>query len=169
MREKNQHNQQNRGEYPQESYAVVLREIQSEWIFLQCVTWDTGDAFVGVEKMIQDNFLPHLFFGNTKTLSPIVGALSTMLVMKYGMGLLNPVTSAQEKYLTYQRGSAELIWAVTGGGEFSNANHLRTLGEERRDGDKDQEYAYKNKLKSLVRNLKVTGRSLILRAKITAD
>ena len=29
--------------YPQESYAVVVRVIQLEWIFLQRVTWDTGD------------------------------------------------------------------------------------------------------------------------------
>ena len=40
------------GKYTQESYAVVVNVIQSEWIFLQHVTWDKGDAFVGVEKMI---------------------------------------------------------------------------------------------------------------------
>ena len=28
--------------YPQESYPVVVRAIQSEWIFLQRFTWDTG-------------------------------------------------------------------------------------------------------------------------------
>ena len=31
------------GKYPQESYATVVRDIQPEWIFLQCVTWDIGD------------------------------------------------------------------------------------------------------------------------------
>ena len=31
--------------YPQESYAAVVHAIQSEWIFLQRVTWDIGDAF----------------------------------------------------------------------------------------------------------------------------
>ena len=88
--------------YRQESYAVVVRAIQSEWIFLQRVTWDTGDAFAGVEKMIQENFLPSLFFGKMETLSPIVGALSTMSVKKDGLVLLNPVTSAQEEYLSSQ-------------------------------------------------------------------
>ena len=29
------------GKYPQESYAAVVRAIQLEWIFLQCVTWYT--------------------------------------------------------------------------------------------------------------------------------
>ena len=38
--------------FPQESYAAVVRVIQSEWIFLQHLTWDTGDAFAGMEKMI---------------------------------------------------------------------------------------------------------------------
>ena len=31
------------GKYPQKSYATVVRAIQPEWIFLQHVTWDTGD------------------------------------------------------------------------------------------------------------------------------
>ena len=61
----------------------------------------------------------------------------------------------------------ELIRAVTGGGAFSNADHLRTIGEERRDGQKDWEVANKNKLKGLVQYLKGTNRRLILRAKIT--
>ena len=32
------------GKYTQESYAAVVRAIQSKWIFIQRVTWDTGDA-----------------------------------------------------------------------------------------------------------------------------
>ena len=39
------------GKYPQGSCAAVVREIQSEWTFLQRVTWDTGDALAGMEKM----------------------------------------------------------------------------------------------------------------------
>ena len=116
------------GKYPQESYAPSARAIQSEWIFLQHVTWDTGGSFEGVEKVIQETFLPRIFFGKTKSLSPIVGDLSTVPVEKSGLGLLNPVTSAKEKYLSSQQGSTELIWAVMGGGAFSNANHLLALG-----------------------------------------
>ena len=88
------------GKCPQESYAAVVRAIQSECIFIKCVTWETGDLFVGVEKIIQENLLPFLFAVKTKTLSTVVGALSTMPVKKSGLGQLNPVTSAQEKYLS---------------------------------------------------------------------
>ena len=41
------------GKHPQDSYAVVVREIKPEWIFIQRITWDTGDVFAGVEKMIR--------------------------------------------------------------------------------------------------------------------
>ena len=44
----------------------------------------------------------------------------------------------------------ELIRAMTGGGVFSNYDHLRTLVEERRDGKKDQDDANETKLKGLV-------------------
>ena len=50
-----------------------------------------------------------------------------MPVKKSGLGLLNPVMSAKEKYISSQRGSAELIWAVTGEGALSNADHLLAL------------------------------------------
>ena len=155
------------GNYPKESYAAVVRAIQSEQIFLQRVTWDTEDTFSGVEKIICETFLPRIFFVNTKTLFPVVGALSTMRVKKFGLGILNPVTSYQEKYLSSTRGRAELVRSVTGGWGLSNANHLRTLSEERRDRKKSRDVAYKSRLKFLVINLQGTDKHLLLRAKIT--
>ena len=83
------------GKCPQDSYPTVVNVIQAEWIFLQCVTWNIGDAFAGVEKMIWETFLPHLLFRKTKTLSPIVGTLSPMPIKVAGLCLLNPVTSAK--------------------------------------------------------------------------
>ena len=65
-----------------------------------------GDVFAGVEKRIRENILPRLFFINTKTLSPIIGALRMMTIKTAGLGLLNSVKSAKEKYLSSQRGSA---------------------------------------------------------------
>ena len=86
---------ENVGKYPQESYAAVVRVIQSEWIFLQRFTQGTGDTFAGVEKIIWETFLPCLFLGKRKTFSPIVGDLITIPVKKSGLGLLNPVTPVQ--------------------------------------------------------------------------
>ena len=74
--------------------------------------------------MVQENFFPCLFFGNSKYISPIVGTLSTMPVNKSGMGILNPVTSANNKELSLKHASTEFIQAVMGVGIFSNANHL---------------------------------------------
>ena len=47
------------GKYTKESYAMVVRLIQSEWIFPQRFANNTGDAFSGVANMIQEIFLPH--------------------------------------------------------------------------------------------------------------
>ena len=89
------------GEYPQESYAAVVCAIQYEWIFLQRVIKNMVDTFKGVDKLFRE-FLPRLFFGKSKSLSPIVGTLSKILVKKSGLGLLIPVTSANEKYLGFK-------------------------------------------------------------------
>ena len=120
-----------------------------------------------MEKIIRETFLPRIFFGKTKNLSPVLGALSTMLVRKARLLLLNPVMSAQEKYLSSTWGSAELVRDVTGGGAFSNADHLRTLIEERRDRKKYRDVAYKSRLEGLVSNIKGTYKRLLLRAKST--
>ena len=73
------------------------------------------------------------FLGTTKILSPVVGALSTMLARKAVLGLLNPVTSAQNNYLNSTQGSSELVRPVTGRGGGLNSDHLQTLSEKRRD------------------------------------
>ena len=98
---------------------------------------------------------------------PIVGALSTMPVKKYKLGILNPVTSSQEKYLSSMQVSVKLVQAVTGGGGFSNSYHLWTLSEEWCDGKKSQDVNYQSRLKGLVINIQGTDKRLILHAKIT--
>ena len=117
----------------------MTHAIKPEWIFLQHATWYTGDAFARVEKILLENVLPRLLFKKTKTLLPIVGSLSMIPVKKVVLGLLNPVMSEKEKYVSSQRGSAELIWYMTDGGSLSYTNHLPSLGEERRDGQKDRD------------------------------
>ena len=61
----------------------------------------------------------------------------------------------------------ELVWAMAKGGGFSNADHIRTLNKEQRDGMKDQDDVYESKLKGLVSDIKSTDKRLILRAKST--
>ena len=56
---------------------------------------------------------------------------------------------------------------MTEGEELSNAEHLRTLREEMRDGQKDREVANETKLKGLIRDLKGTENRLIIQAKST--
>ena len=118
--------------------------------------------------MIRETFLPRLFFRKTKTLSPVVGSLSTIPVIKSGLGLLNPVSSAQENYLSPMQGTSELVWAGTGGG-VSNADHLRNLSEELRYGKEAWDVVYKSRLKGLVSDLQVTAKLLLLHAKITVE
>ena len=113
------------------------------------------------------NFFASYSLQKDKTLSLIIGDLSTIPVKKYIQGILNIVTSVKEKFLSSQRGSRELIRPAMGGREFSNANHLLALGEERRDGQKDQDDANETKTKGLVRDLKVIDRRQILQAKNT--
>ena len=88
------------GKYLQESYAVVICAIQSEWIFLKLMMKNAGYVFAGTEKLLQEIFLPRLFFGKFTSLPPIVRSLSTKLFNKSGLVLQNPVTPSDERFLS---------------------------------------------------------------------
>ena len=88
-----------------------------------------------------------------------------MPVSKSRLGVLNPVTSENNKYPGSQWERAELIRDVTGVGAFSNTDNLMELMEERCNGQTTWEGVNCTKLKGLVRDLDYTDQSLILRAK----
>ena len=117
--------------------------------------------------MICGTFFPCLFFGNSKTFSPVVGVLITMPARKARLGLLNTVMYEQEKYLSSTGEIKELTRSMTGGGGLSNADHLHTLSEEQRNKKEAWDGAYKSRLKFLVRYLKGTNKPLLIRTKST--
>ena len=75
---------------------------------------NTGQALIGLEKILQETFLPCTFFGKLKTLPPIAESLSALPVKKAGTGLQSLVTLAKDKYTSFLRASDKLIDAVKG-------------------------------------------------------
>ena len=133
------------------------------------MTKDRGHAFAGVEKLLQETFLPRLFFVKSKSLPPIVVTLSIIPVNKYVLGLQEPVSSSNKKYLSLLCASSELIGAVTRASECSTSNHPLSLREERRDRKKIWDDFNNVKLKGLVQYLKAPDRHLILCSKKTVS
>ena len=102
------------GKYPQESYSVVVQALQSECILFQYMTKDRVHTFAGVKELLQETFLHCLFFVNSKSLTSIVGTMIMVPVNKSGLGLQDPVTLANKKYLSLIHARCELIGAVKG-------------------------------------------------------
>ena len=61
-----------------------------------------------------------------------------IMANKSSLGLQDPVTSANDKYLGLLYVSRELIGAVTGARSFSTANRLLGIREERCHGQKSR-------------------------------
>ena len=57
-----------------------------------------GGHIFGCGEDDSGNIFASYLFLKTKYLPPIVGALSTILVKKYGLGLLNTVTPTNDQY-----------------------------------------------------------------------
>ena len=80
-----------------------------------------GEVFAVVETMNQEVFLPHLFFENKNLSYP------SITVTKSGLGLLNPVTSTNKKYLSFQRESTKLVLSLIEEGLFYSGTNLLVL------------------------------------------
>ena len=90
-------------------------------------------------------------------------------VNKSGLGLQNPVTSAEDKYTSLLLASYELIGAVKVEKEFSTADHLLAFKEERWDGKTDQGVANDVKLRKIVSNKSALEKRPFLCAKNTGS
>ena len=108
--------------------------------------------FAGVGKIQQESFLPRIFFGKSKTLPPVVGAISTFPLKKYGLGLQNPVTSSADKYTSFLCAIYKLIDIVMVERWFSTSDCLQEVKEERQDGKKDWYDENDAKLRGVVNN-----------------
>ena len=62
-----------------------------------------------------------------------------------------------------------MVRDVTGGGGFSNVDHLWTVSEERRERNKCGDVAYKSRLKGLVSYHQGTDKHILIRANSTGS
>ena len=73
------------------------------------VTKNMGGTLAGVDKMLWETYSIHLFFGDSKSLSLIVGNLIVMTVKKAGIWIHSPVMSAKNRYVSLQHAITDLI------------------------------------------------------------
>ena len=85
------------------------------------------------EKVSAGNLFVSSFIQKIKTLPPVLGALSTLRVKKYRLGLQNHLASSAEKYNSLLHARCELIGTANGKKAFSTANHIWAVKEDRRD------------------------------------
>ena len=77
----------------------------------------------------------------------------------------NPVMPDDEKLLSSQRVSTELIWSTKGEREFSTENSLQAVKLERSDVRKTQDNISNDKLEGIVKNLDILDHCILLLAK----
>ena len=74
-----------------------------------------------------DTFLPHLYFGESETLLPIIATLSTMPVKKYGLGLNYMVKSNKQEITKFATRKMQADWIHQGNEIFL---HLQSYYRE---------------------------------------
>ena len=114
---------------------------------------------------MQENVLSCIFFGISKTLSTAVGSLSKLPVNKSGMGLQNPEKWSEDKYTSFLCAIYKLIGAVTCETEFSTADRIWSVKEERQGGRKYRDDVNDAKLRVIVSDQSASKERLFLHTK----
>ena len=79
--------------YPQTAYAGVTKSLQMEWTYLMRVTDRAQDSFAPIEEALERAFLPALLAEPEAAVAE-KRPLLALLVRQAGLGIPNPVTSA---------------------------------------------------------------------------
>jgi len=123
--------------YPQTAFAGLSKSLQAEWQYLQRVTPNCKDSFGPIEEAIGKSFLPALLQdteANTATLRSVLARSARHA----GLGIPDPVASADEHYASSVHGTAILVNSIrTGtplevGGYVSHMNRCRVVAKTRR-------------------------------------
>ena len=131
----------------------------------QRVKKDMWQAFLGMEKVLRETFLPRIFFGKSKTLTPFIGALSTFPVKKYRLDLQNPMTAAKDKYKVCYVQSTRWLVKSRASRRFKPLIPFRRLKGRDMTGKNDRDVTNDSKLRGIVRNQGASKKRLLLRAK----
>jgi hypothetical protein len=108
--------------FPQTAYAGLVKSLQSEWQYLQRVTEDCADAFAPIEAAIVNTFLPALL-GETKEGAALLRDLTALPVRQAGLGIPNPVDTAEQSHAASKASTASLTASLLSGQRLGAATY----------------------------------------------
>lgn len=123
--------------YPQTAYAGLVKSLQTEWTYLQRVVPDLGPQMVPLEAAISDTFLPALFAEDGQAITGLRAQLS-LSVKKAGLGVPNPITTAQANLEASVRVTAELTASLVERKDLNVVEYASEAGQLRRKGRKER-------------------------------
>ena len=109
---------------PQAAHAALARSLQTEWCHLQRVISDSANFFTPLQDALNDVFYPILFGGSV---SEHEVRLFGFPARFGGLGISDPVKSADLAFSSSREGSSVLVDAIHGAKEFSLTTHLDLL------------------------------------------
>ncbi len=113
-------------EYPQAAYAGLCRCFQAEWLYLQRVTDCDEALFQPLEDAISATFLPALL-GETGPVADIVRRQAALPVKWGGMGIRNPVWTAEHNLYTSQFCTSALQASLRANTNLNVGDHRRKV------------------------------------------
>eukprot|EP00956_Cyclotella_meneghiniana_P042116 scaffold248361_cov42-Cyclotella_meneghiniana.AAC.1 len=116
--------------FPQAAFAGMAMSLQHEWQFVARTVPDIGHLFEPIERAIRKFFLPNLL--GVDSIDANMRELLSFGVKQAGLGIRNPVESAEALYDTSKNACEKLVEAIVSGRELCLAEHkqrVRMAGE----------------------------------------
>ena len=132
---------------PQAAHAALARSLQFEWCHLQRVIPDSANFFTPLRDALNDVFYPILLGGSV---SGHEVRLFGFPARFGGLGISDPVKSADLAFSSSREGSSVLVDSIHGVTEFSVTAHLDLLARVHNDISRRREVDVQSALSSLL-------------------
>ena len=115
---------------PQAAFAVLVRSLQCEWQFLQCVIPNCANHFVPLDDVLTSTFLPAVFGCEV---TPREHLLFSLPVHFGGLGVFQPQCTAEFAFSASRDATQVIVQAVHGLRSFEVDCHVETVFHTHKD------------------------------------
>ena len=146
---------------PQAAHAALTKSLQFEWAYLQRVVPNCADAFVPLRDSINGKFIHAVLGGG---ISEQEKALLSLPSRMGGMGLRDPVESAEMAYSASKDGTVKIVKAIKGDEEFTVHEHRERIAETHVKLRMEQKEQDQRKLDAALESMDAKKRRTVMRA-----
>ena len=147
---------------PRAAYVALTRVLQSEWTFLQRVLPSNDDSYEGIERAINNSFLPSLFGSNVTQNERL---LLSLPVRMGGLNIKNPSFTSSLSYKASRDATSYLVNVIKENQDFESEIHFDNINTSKKLIYKEYDVLANQKYQRVISEASDSSRRTLLKSR----